>query len=161
LTRQRGKTPRLPARTRAAEAAGEKIKPADVTVSSSEAGRLSNLIAGKPQSKFGQLRQLWPDVKAALRAGHQLKQVWECLVQDGIDLSWSKFRTYIVRLRRLEAAGADLPNDPAQNRDLKSPTSPNNSNSGKRDPLANLRERMNQRPGFEFDERPPDMKKLI
>ncbi|MEP6755969.1 MAG: TraK family protein [Chthonomonadales bacterium] len=119
---------------------------------------LSNLIEGKPQSKLGRIRWHWPDIKAALRDGHQLKQVWECLVLDGIDLSYSKFRTYIVRLRRLEAAGADLPGSASPTRETGPPLQ---QVTLKRDPLANLRDRVNKRPGFEFDERPPDRKKLI
>jgi hypothetical protein len=38
----------------------------------------------------GQVRQLWPRIKVALREGHQLKQIWQCLVMDGLDLSYSK-----------------------------------------------------------------------
>jgi hypothetical protein len=80
-------------RTRAAKAAGGKGVAPVVTPGDAEASQLSSLIDTRPQSKLGQVRRLWPEIKAALRDGHQLKQVWECMVQDGVELSWSKFRT--------------------------------------------------------------------
>ena len=147
--------------TRAAKAAGGKGVTPVVGPSDAEGSQLSSLIDTRPQSKLGQVRRLWPEIKAALRDGHQLKNVWQCLVHDGVELSWSKFRTYIVRLRKLEAAGADLPGGGTEPRDVAPPNKAVHSNAPKRDALANLRERMNKRPGFEFDERPPDPKKLI
>jgi hypothetical protein len=78
-----------------------------------------------------------------------------------VELSWSKFRTYIVRLRKLEAAGADMPRGGAESRDAVPTNRTPHSDSPKRDALANLRDRTDKRPGFEFDERPPDVKKLI
>ena len=153
--------PRSTSRTRTAKTAGESVGPPAVTPTGAPASQLSSLVAARPRSKLGQVRRLWPEIKAALRDGHQLKQVWECLSEDGIELSWSKFRTYIVRLRKLEAAGAEMPHRGAEPVE----TTPSRRNSQpappNRDALANLRERINNRPGFEFDERPPDAKKLI
>ena len=148
-------------RTRAAKTAGERTAPAGVAPTEAQSSQLSSLVEGRPQSKLGQVRHLWPEIKAALRDAHQLKQVWECLVWVGIELSWSKFRTYIVRLRKLEAAGADMPRRGADLVETASLRRGSQSDSPKRDVLANLRERINSRPGFEFDERPPDLKKLI
>lgn len=118
-------------------------------------------IQEKPRTKFGELRRLWPEVKAALRDGNKLKQIWECMVEAGIDLSWPKFRTYVARLRKLEAAGADLPIRETNRQDVAPAAEHRQQNSGKRDPLSNLRTHLNKRPGFEFDERPPDKNKLI
>ncbi|MDQ2843367.1 MAG: TraK family protein [Acidobacteriota bacterium] len=122
---------------------------------------LSARIQEKPRTKFGELRRLWPEIKAALRDGNKLKQVWECMVEAGIDLSWPKFRTYVTRLRRLEAAGADLPVREMSRQDVAPAGEHREQNIGKRDPLSNLRSHLNKRPGFEFDERPPDKNKLI
>jgi hypothetical protein len=36
-----------------------------------EGSQLSSLIDTRPQSKLGQVRRLWPEIKAALRDGHQ------------------------------------------------------------------------------------------
>jgi hypothetical protein len=152
---------RSTSRTRAAETAGEKTATAGVRQAQAQVSQLSSLVEGRPQSKLGQVRRVWPEIKAALRDGHQLKQVWECLVGDGIELSWSKFRTYIARLRKLEAAGVDMPSGGTQPVETALPRRTPQPDSTKRDALANLRERTSNRPGFEFDERPPDVKKLI
>lgn len=126
---------------------------------------LSVLIEAKPQTKAGQVQWLWPQVKSALREGHKLKQVWQCLVEDGLEISYSRLRWYVARLKRLEAAGADLPgtNWKTQVAEAKGKSVSESSipESPKRDALANLRQRMNKRPGFEFDEGPPDETKLI
>jgi hypothetical protein len=152
-------------RTRAAKTAGKKNPAPGSPPNEASVSHLSALLEGRPKTKSGQIRWLWPNIKAALRDGHQLKHVWECLVQDGVNLSYSKLRWYVARLRKLEAAGADLPGDgtePEVTRALGAlPNGASNSDTPKRDALANLRDRMNKRPGFEFDERPPDEKKLI
>jgi len=122
---------------------------------------LSARIQEKPRTKFGELRRLWPEIKAELRDGNKLKQIWECIVEGGIDLSWPKFRTYVTRLRKLEAAGADLPVRETSRQDVAPASEHRERNIGKRDPLSNLRTHLNKRPGFEFDERPPDKNKLI
>lgn len=65
-----------------------------------------------PKTKAGQVQWLWPQIKLALREGHNLKQIWECLVEKGVNVSYSRLRWYVARLRKWEAAGggaADLP----------------------------------------------------
>ncbi len=141
--------------------------PASPGAPSEESGRrkFSDLLDGKPKSKSGQVRQLWPRIKVALREGHQLKQIWHCLVMDGLDLSYSKLRGHVSRLRKLEAEGADLPVGDKDREVTRAagaqPRQNTNPGSFKRDPLANLRKSLNNRPGFQFDESPPDEKKLI
>jgi hypothetical protein len=151
--------PRQPnGRNRAAQNAGERN-----SVAASSAGdlksALSALVEERPQSKFGQLRRIWPEIKAVLRDGHQVKYVWEHLVQNGVELSYSKFRTYVARLRSLETSGADLPTLGVDVQTAR-PTAAI-KDAVKRDAVSNLRERLNKRRGFEYDERPPDEKKLI
>ena len=121
---------------------------------------LAALSGEKPRTKAGQVQWLWPQIKSALRDGHKIRHIWECLVEDGLELSYSRLRWYVARLRRMEAAGTDLPkNDLDQN---KFPANPGQNLAAiRRDPLANLKTHLNKRPGFEFDERPPDEKKLF
>jgi hypothetical protein len=118
------------------------------------------MVAQKPTTKFGQLQQRWPEIKAALRAGHRIQQVRAALSEDGLDLSYSKLRSYVARLKRLEASGADIPRE-QPNREGGSQDSRPAASAARRDPLSNLRDRMNRKSGFEFDEHPPDEKKLI
>jgi hypothetical protein len=154
-------TPVTPAR--AAKAAGEKTTTAAARLPFSSGTSLATLSGERPRTKAGQVQWLWPQIKCALREGHKIKDIWECLVADGLELSYSRLRWYIARLKRLEAAGAAEPTlPPAQER---APVLVNHAEPStrltRRDPLANLRDRLNKRPGFEFDERPPDEKKLI
>jgi len=123
-------------------------------------GRLADR---RPKTKIGQIRWLWPEILAALEGGHSLKDVWEELGHDGIELSYSKFRSYAARIRK--AYRPETPAEPT----LAAITPHRNVDSQRRsetlsslrDPLANLRERIASRPGFEYDESPPDESKLI
>jgi hypothetical protein len=123
--------------------------------------RLRALTACTPKFKSGQIRALWPHIRDAIAAGHKLKQIWECLGQNGLALSYSRFRYYVATLKRSE------PREQQHTRSSVPFGTPSgtrvNISAGEtpRDALANLRERMNNRPGFEFDSRPPDVKKLI
>lgn len=151
--------PRQPSgRNRAAQNAGERDSAAASSAGDLKSA-LSALVEERPQSKFGQLRRIWPEIKAVLREGHQLKYVWEHLDRGGFELSYSKFRTYVARLKSLEASGADLPSEVVDGR--KAHPAPPVNDSPTRDAVSNLRERLNRRQGFEYDERPPDERKLI
>jgi hypothetical protein len=120
----------------------------------------------RPETKAGQIRWLWPEISAALSAGHTLKEVWRELSRDGIEIRYPRLRLYVAQLRstspipsgpgnRLTEVAATPPETPAAQRvPVTSTNSPN-------DPLANLRERLANRPGFQYDERPPDISKLI
>lgn len=115
------------------------------------------LTDGRPKYKSAQIRLLWPEIKNAVAGGHKLRQIWECLDEDGIHLSYSKFRHYIARLKRMDVSGQGVPTLDVKeaSRAVTAPESP------EYDPAKNLRERLNKRPGFQFDERPPDLKKLV
>lgn len=116
----------------------------------------SALAGGRPKYKSAQIKLLWPEIKKALADGHKLRQIWESLDEDGINLSYSKFRSYIARLKR------SMPMDQTGQAPAEPPTKRATATEAvANDPLANLRDRLNNRPGFQFDERPPDIKKLI
>ena len=124
---------------------------------------IERLASRWPKTKIGQIRWLWPEILAALDGGHSLKEVREELGRDGIELPYSKFRYYVARLRKAHsteapavralAAITPYPNVDSQRR--------SETSTSARDPLANLRERIASRPGFEYDESPPDESKVI
>ena len=145
---------------RAAKDAGEKTTATAQRLPFQSCKSLAALSGEKPRTKAGQVQWLWPQIKSALRDGHKIRHIWECLVEDGLELSYSRLRWYVARLKRMEAAGAYLPkSDLDQN---KFPATPDeNVATMRRDPLANLKNHLSKRPGFEFDERPPDEKKLL
>jgi hypothetical protein len=124
--------------------------------------RLAGLAGERPKTKAGQVQWLWPQIKAALTNGHKIRQIWECLVEDGLDITYARLRYYIARFKRLESKGLSLPPFERDQPSRTATTKPEPASGDRgRDALANLRSRLTNRPGFEFDERPPDEKKLI
>jgi hypothetical protein len=72
--------------------------------------RLAALCEKKPPTKAAQIRALWPDIKAALDAGHSLKSVCECLEADEINITVQALGSYITRMRKKSpSVAAELP----------------------------------------------------
>jgi hypothetical protein len=136
-----------------------------------EPSHLNDLPVRRPVRKAAQIRWLWPEFSAALAAGHTIAEVTQVLALDGLEISYSKLRAHIARLRKSSSI------QPIVNRHLV-PTvppaavvpagtslavPPTNSTSraaevAPYDPLANLRDRLTRRPDFEYDDRPPGRK---
>jgi hypothetical protein len=137
--------------------------------------RLRALRAEKPATQMGQIRWAWPEIKAALEIGHSLTTVHSRLAEVGIDIPYRRLSFYIGRLRREEAGNSRLADTslavtaPENLRPIPVPRSGTVVPSGPvldqrpadRDPLANLRKLSNNRPGFQWDEAPPDKEKLF
>jgi hypothetical protein len=133
---------------RAAADAGEKTNSAPSRLPPPPGSSLAALTEQKPRTKAGQLQQLWPHIKAALREGHTLLEIRERLVDDGLELSYSKLRSYVARLKRMEAAGADLPKIKRDQEGF--PAAPDSAKGlavTRRDPLSNLRDHLNRKAG--------------
>ena len=137
--------------------------------------RLRERLQQKPRTKVAQIRQAWPDVKALLEAGHSLKDVCNWLNEVGIEIGYARLSDYTRRLRRHNQATvpADTaPPDPGSSRASYQPgpqliesTVRKTRTEAERalavnDPIANIRERERQRPGFHFNS-DLDIKKLI
>jgi hypothetical protein len=61
---------------------------------------LRRLREAKPDRYMALLRRAWPDIRAALDAGHTLKRICGRLNADGISIGYPTFRTAVGRLRR-------------------------------------------------------------
>lgn len=125
--------------------------------------RLRALRGEKPATRMGQIRWAWPDIKAALEVGHSLKTIHARLQESGIEIGYRTLSLYLGRVRKQDA-GKPVPQMPGETTPPPVPGPadlPEASAKGKRDPLASLRELNRQRPGFNFDEGPPDLSKLI
>jgi len=139
-----------------------------------EPSHLKSLPVRRPVRKAAQIRWLWPEISTALAAGHTITLVRRVLALDGLEISYSKLRTYIARLRKTPV------HQPTVNRHAEPPAPPpavalagtplafppmnpatRAAEAAPYDPLANLRDRLTRRPGFQYDDRPPDEKKLI
>jgi hypothetical protein len=133
--------------------------------------RLAALREKKPPTKAAQIRNLWPEIKAALENGHSLKSVSECLAADGIAVSFRELSVYVGRLRQKSVnvinrrpvnralvrdgiASAEVP--PSMTR-----AAGPYEQQGARDPLANVRERQKKPSGFDYRPELADPKALI
>jgi hypothetical protein len=65
--------------------------------------RLRDLSAEKPTTKMGQIRWVWPEIKAALANGHTLQRVHKRLQEIGIAVGYRTLSVYIGRLEREHA----------------------------------------------------------
>jgi hypothetical protein len=143
--------------------------------------RLRALRAEKPATQMGQIRWAWSEISAALARGHSLTTVHQRLQEVGIQIPYKRLSLYIGRLRReyterpaapltaldgsavrvetpIPIPGPPLPS-PASIPAILTDSHPQDPVG--RDPLANLRKFANTRPGFQWDEAPPDKDKLF
>jgi Family of unknown function (DUF5338) len=139
-----------------------------VDSASTDLSRLRALRGEKPATRMGQIRWAWPDIKAALELGHSLKTIHQRLHESGIQISYRTLSLYLSRVRKKEAGkpGSQIASQSASLPVLPSAESEVNKEASskplsKRDPLGSLRELNQKRPGFHFDEGPPDLSKLI
>lgn len=135
---------------------------------------LNALPSHRPARKSAQIRWLWPEISEALAAGHTIGDIRRELALDGLEISYSNLRTHVARLRKSNPLQPNVNRHamptvpPAASVQAGSPLDVPLTNPASRtaevapyDPLANLRDRLTRRPGFEYDGRPPDEKKLI
>jgi hypothetical protein len=132
--------------------------------------RLAALGEKKPPTTAGQLRELWPEIEAALARQHPLKAICECLEAGGVAVKPRTLTTYIARMRKSSAQSrsatrpeqkiasdeespANLESDQISAGKQGAPQSP--------DPLANIRQSEAKRPLFDYRPELADPKKLI
>jgi hypothetical protein len=119
----------------------------------------------KPRTKAGQVRQVWPEIKAALGAGHRLKDIRQWLSEVGVEIGYARLSDYVGQLKRREAGLVAATAIPAAGKVAvvqdKSSVSHRRarSNMGS-DPLSNLQEHERRPALFAFNPE-PDAKKLI
>jgi len=63
-------------------------------------GRFRELKTEMPRSKMALLRGLYPEITATLQMGHTLKEIHQRLVEDGVEVSYTVFLSYVNRIRR-------------------------------------------------------------
>ena len=144
-------------------------RPAAPPTKKNARSRLAALREKKPPTKAAQIRALWPEIKAALDNGHNLKVVCECLAADGIALSEQSLSAYIWRIRRKSperAPNTSATPTPAPPTPTMAPAdaparSLTDRKDRERDPLANVRARQSKRSGFDYRPETADPKQLI
>lgn len=110
---------------------------------------LEQLAAAPPKRKAALVRSLLPGIEAALTSGQSLKDIWEALETEGLQVSYHTFHMAVWRAKRKRTAtsGWEKQNKPSE------PQGHGDARAGaveERDPLANLRRLEENRPGFQW-----------
>jgi hypothetical protein len=110
---------------------------------------LERLAAEAPRRKAVLIRSLLPEIQAALKSGQTLKDIWEALETEGLEVSYHTFHMAVWRARRKPTAPNTL--------EKQDETAPSREHGGPmaemaetRDPLANLKRLEEDRPGFQW-----------
>jgi len=108
---------------------------------------LEKLAEEPPTTKTALLRSLLPQIQVALRSGKTLKQVWQRLSEDGLDISCQTFCRLVRRAR-----AKPCPSAAPSGKSLEAPAPPvqTTESGAARDPLANLKRLEANRPGFHW-----------
>lgn len=61
---------------------------------------LRALPSGPPRTKSGQVLWAWPAIQAGLNSGRNMREIWEALQLDGIEMSYDQLRVYVSRIRK-------------------------------------------------------------
>ena len=108
---------------------------------------LEKLAEEPPTTKTALLRFLLPQIQVALRSGKTLKQVWQRLSEDGLDISCETFCRLIRRARAKPHASAALSEKSVE---ALSASTQAAASGVVRDPFANLKRLEANRPGFHW-----------
>ena len=106
---------------------------------------LERLAAATPGRKTALLRLLLPAVERALTSGKTWKQVWQCLTDEGFDISYQTFHRLLRRVRREARVTAA---SSGKRPELTSPRLEEPAGAGEYDPLAKPRRVEASRPDF-------------
>jgi hypothetical protein len=115
---------------------------------------LRSLPATRPATKIGQVVWAWPEIEAALAAGIQLKEVWEAIVLDGIEMSYAQFRVYVSTIRRRKRSAPRI--QQPQHIVIEQPVPPA---SPPHDPFRNIREQREKKKQTSFEYNPFSIRK--
>jgi hypothetical protein len=108
---------------------------------------LEKLAEEPPTTKTALLRSLLPQIEVALRSGKTLKQIWQRLSEDGLDISCNTFCRLVRRVR-----AKPRPSATPSGESVKAPATSIQATEGNdaRDPFENLKRLQANRPGFHW-----------
>ena len=121
--------------------------------------RLRSLSAEKPTTKMGQIRWAWPEIQAALAAGHTLQLIHKRLNEIGIGIGYRTLSLYIGRLERRQASArthyiaAASQTRKTESSGLAARGAEGTAVESAPDPFANIRQEREKKKsaGFEYD----------
>ena len=112
---------------------------------------IEELTATTPKKKAALIRSLLPTIEAALRSGQTLKDIWQTLHRQGLNIGYHVFQMTLWRARRTTAGTA-----PGRGKDTKpsqsqqQPLDADVPAPEAHDPFANLKRLEANRPGFHW-----------
>jgi hypothetical protein len=112
---------------------------------------LGKLAGAAPTTKAALIRTLLPGIEAALNAGQRLKDIWEVLEKDGLQIGYRVFHITVSRARKVRnlTATSGWGKQEKASAAQGPPEGKVDAVEG-RDPLANLRRLEENRPGFHW-----------
>jgi len=132
--------------------------------------RLAALGEKKPPTTAGKLRELWPEIEAALARQHPLKAICECLEAGGVLVNPRTLAAYIARMRKSSGQSRStvateqkttLESESSAKVESEQISAGRQSEAQSHDPLANIRQSEAKRPLFDYRPELADPKKLI
>jgi hypothetical protein len=115
---------------------------------------IRSLATREPATGTGKVMWIWPEIEASLATGKKLREVWEAIRADGLDIPYPQFRVYVSRIRSRQSRQHQLetattPRAAAESSAQSQPESP----APPPDPFANLRAQREkkQSDGFTYD----------
>jgi hypothetical protein len=66
----------------------------------SDLAHLRALSAVEPATSTGRVVWIWSEIEAALASGKKLREIWNAVHADGLDIPYPQFRVYVSRIRR-------------------------------------------------------------
>jgi hypothetical protein len=144
---------RKAAQTIGAMTKGEEYTKAEQQWITETRDRLAQRRGKKPATKAGQLRALWPEIRAATAEGQSLATIRQWLEEEaGIVVTVQSLGSYLTRIRRKERVTQAAPTPPPAHVHSKAPVSSTR---------AKIPTNAKKTRGFEYPPGPPDESKLI
>jgi hypothetical protein len=139
-----------------AMARGEEYTKAEQQWIAETRNRLAQRRGKKPATKAGQLRALWPEIRAAIADGQSLATIRQWLEEEGgIVVTVQSLGSYLTRIRRKERANP-VPVTPTT-----VPPAVKAKPSVVSTPRTKVPETATRKRGFEYPPGPPDESQLI
>src|ERR1700730_16047741 len=110
---------------------------------------LEQLAADPPKRRVALIRSLLPEIEAALTSGQNLKDVWEALPAEGLQVSYHAFYMVVWRARRKPTARSNWGKQSSAS-EAPALREKQVETVEERDPLANLKLLEENRPGFHW-----------
>jgi len=108
---------------------------------------LEKLATESPTTKSSLISLLLPEIESALASGKKRKEVWQCLTEEGLEISYDTFCRTIHRVRNKQPLSAARS---GKSLALSKGHAKDGTSDVPHDPLANLRKVEASRPGFHF-----------